>query len=258
MYLNTVDNEGNQNSNHLVHKPVSTSVEKTASACMGAVLTMTLTNPLDVVKTRHQEKTTTGNRAYKGTRDAFSKILKSEGPFALWRGLAPGLMMALPSTAIYFVGYDYIRDQTSTRFSGTLIDSYSPLWAGGLARTISALVVSPLELLRTRMQSADGVHGFKGVMRGIKIMVEREGPKALWRGLIPTMMRDVPFSAVYWTGYERIKQDLSLYTNMTHFQISFASGASSGMIAAFITTPFDVIKTQRQVSTDIEGIVPTE
>jgi solute carrier family 25 protein 39/40 len=83
-------------------------------------------------------------------------------------------------------------------------------------------------------------------------MVQREGPQALWRGLIPTMLRDVPFSAVYWMGYEEIKGRLQVYQGLSHFQTAFLSGASSGMFAAIITTPFDVIKTQRQVSSYAE------
>jgi solute carrier family 25 protein 39/40 len=43
--------------------------------------------------------------------------------------------MALPSTTIYFVGYDYIRDHTKLHFENTALDTYSPLWAGGLARS---------------------------------------------------------------------------------------------------------------------------
>ena len=33
------------------------------------------------------------------------------------------------------------------------------------------------------------------------------------------------------------------------FAASFASGAGAGMLAAFLTTPFDVVKMQRQVDT---------
>lgn len=44
--------------------------------------------------------------------------------------------MALPSTAIYFVGYDYIRDTIrESRYANSALDNYSPLWAGGLARS---------------------------------------------------------------------------------------------------------------------------
>ncbi|KAI7875753.1 mitochondrial carrier domain-containing protein [Mucor mucedo] len=232
----------------------SSSFEKVVSACTGAVITMSFMNPLDVVKTRLQETSTNGTRHYTGTIDGLSKIFKNEGIFALWRGLLPGLVMALPSTAIYFVGYDYIRDQTRlSHYANTALDTYSPLWAGGLARTMSALVVSPLELFRTRMQSAEGINGFSDVWKGVSRMVQREGPQALWRGLLPTMLRDVPFSGIYWMGYEKIKHNLEQRQDLTHFQTSFISGASSGMIAAIITTPFDVVKTRRQVSCDAEG-----
>lgn len=86
---------------------------------------------------------------------------------------------------------------------------------------------------------------------GVAKMVQREGPQALWRGLLPTMLRDVPFSAVYWMGYEEMKSRLQIYP-LSHFQNAFLSGASSGMFAAIITTPFDVVKTQRQVSSYAE------
>lgn len=71
--------------------------------------------------------------------------------------------MAVPSTVIYFVGYDYIRDQIRlSRFANTSVHDYSPLWAGGVARTIAAAVISPIELFRTRMQSVEGREGFAG------------------------------------------------------------------------------------------------
>ncbi|KAI7904881.1 mitochondrial carrier domain-containing protein [Cokeromyces recurvatus] len=246
-----IENNASQNHKLLTTtKKNSSSLEKIVSAFTGAIITMTFMNPLDVVKTRLQETTKNGKTEYKGTIDCLSKIFRNEGTFALWRGLIPGLVMALPSTAIYFVGYDYIRDHIkNSRFEYTTLDIYSPLWAGGLARTMAALVVSPLELFRTRMQSKEGIHGFSDVWLGVKRMVHLEGPQALWRGLLPTMLRDVPFSAVYWMGYEKIKHQLILdNSNQSHFQIAFISGATSGMMAAIITTPFDVIKTQRQVS----------
>lgn len=140
---------------------------------------------------------------------------------------------------------------------------------------MSALVVSPLELFRTRMQSTEGINGFSGIYKmrerdnkrgiffstrvneldvwqGVSNMVKREGPQALWRGLLPTMLRDVPFSGIYWMGYEKIKYRLQTHHELSHFQTSFIAGASSGMIAAIVTTPFDVVKTQRQVSSNAE------
>ncbi|CAO3660643.1 unnamed protein product [Umbelopsis vinacea] len=107
------------------------------------------------------------------------------------------------------------------------------------------------------MQSVDGVKGFRSVFNGVQSMVREHGPRSLWRGLVPTMWRDVPFSAFYWMSYEKSRSLLVRKTSlnagggpvdaMTEFKLAFASGAISGMLAAILTTPFDLIKTHRQI-----------
>ena len=42
----------------------------------------------------------------------------------------------------------------------------------------------------------------KGMRGTVKNIVAQHGWKQLWGGLVPTLWRDVPFSAVYWTGYD--------------------------------------------------------
>lgn len=66
-------------------------------------------------------------------------------------------------------------------------------------------------------------------------MVLKDGSKALWKGLPPTLWRDVPFSAIYWMGYEKCKVALEASNRMalTDLQISFAAGAMSGMVCIF-------------------------
>ncbi|KAI8377562.1 mitochondrial carrier domain-containing protein [Radiomyces spectabilis] len=234
------------------------SMERMLSACSGALFTSFLVTPLDVVKTRLQSQAghhLTNGLQFNGTWDGVTKIVRHEGTFSLWRGLSASLAMAIPSTVIYFVGYDYVREQTQkSRFAHTAIHDYSPLWAGGMARAIAAATISPIELFRTRLQAAEGRQDFKSVLNGVVRMVEHNGFRSLWRGFLPTMLRDVPFSAVYWMGYEKIKHRLKAIDGygeedtLSNFQISFAAGASSGMIAAVLTTPFDVLKTQRQVN----------
>jgi solute carrier family 25 protein 39/40 len=98
-------------------------------------------------------------------------------------------------------------------------------------------------------------------MLGLKEMVSNEGYHSLWRGLTLTLWRDVPFSALYWWGYEYGRKRLTVarhqaatlsghpVKDLTHTQLledSFLAGATSGAIAAFVTTPFDVGKTRQQ------------
>lgn len=85
------------------------------------------------------------------------------------------------------------------------------------------------------MQSVEGLHGFRGVFNSIVHMVKSNGLQALWRGLPPTLWRDVPFSAIYWMGYEQTKRQLTMHLpvkgELNEFEIAFFSGAFSGMVS---------------------------
>ncbi|CAG8443640.1 11247_t:CDS:2 [Ambispora leptoticha] len=198
----------------------------------------------------------TTSRQLNGLLDGVIKIVRYEGISSLWRGLSPALVMSVPSTVIYFVGYEYLRDTIWNRWKGKKADTYAPLIAGACARTVAVTVISPIELFRTRLQGPEGTNGIRVVMNGVKSMVRSYGIKSLWRGLGPTLWRDVPFSAIYWTGYESIRRNIHKRYYMSddgrgesqEFKVAFISGAISGMIAATLTTPFDVAKTRRQVA----------
>lgn len=97
----------------------------------------------------------------------------------------------------------------------------------------------------------------------MKLNLQEGGFLSLWKGLVPTLWRDVPFSGIYWMGYEYYKDyfikrsvDHAQYLNYNNdnignwklFMASFLSGATSGCIATLFTQPFDVLKTRRQAS----------
>ncbi|KAH8556985.1 mitochondrial carrier domain-containing protein [Umbelopsis sp. PMI_123] len=256
-----------------LQKRLTSSSERILSACAGAFVTSLLVTPLDVVKTRlqsqekcaigsihfHHKAVDIGNKQLNGTLDGLYKIMRYEGVSSLWRGLSPALVISIPATVMYLVGYDAVRDKTRQHIGeDTILYQYSPLWAGGVARSFAACIISPIELFRTRMQSVDGVKGFRSVFDGVQTMVQQHGPRSLWRGLVPTMWRDVPFSAFYWMSYEKSRSILAARAAVNEregpadawreFKLSFACGAISGMIAAILTTPFDVVKTRLQIS----------
>ena len=80
-----------------------------------------------------------------------------------------------------------------------------PLGAAVCARTVETSIRMPLELLRTMMQTAaPGV-----TLQGCTHALVQQGPGSWFRGMVPTLLRDVPFSAIYWLGYETAKVDHS-------------------------------------------------
>lgn len=212
----------------------------------------------------------TERRTFTSTLDGIRKIARNEGTFALWRGLSPTLMMGIPANVIYFAGYDWLRYNDQSLIHRAIPDAYAPFVAGSVARVTAASVISPIEMFRTRLQATpgSGAGHFKATLEGLYRMAQTKGVGSLWRGLTLTMWRDVPFSGLYWWGYEEVKKSLvtarkqarehflannpspmddSDESNTSTFVDSFIAGATSGALAAFVTTPFDVGKTRQQV-----------
>ncbi|XP_034119428.1 probable mitochondrial glutathione transporter SLC25A40 isoform X6 [Drosophila albomicans] len=187
---------------------------------------------------------------FTGTIDAFVKISRSEGVAALWSGLSPTLISALPSTIIYFVAYEQFKARFTDLHYKYLAPMQSrdipmlvPLLAGVSARILAVTFVSPIEMIRTKMQSQKMTHA--EMFGSVRQVVQSQGVLGLWRGLPPTILRDVPFSGIYWTCYEYLKSRFNVVEPT--FGFSFVAGAISGSVAATVTTPFDVIKTHEQI-----------
>lgn len=190
---------------------------------------------------------------FNGTLDAITKISRTEGISSLWSGLSPTLVLAVPTTMIYFTTYEQLKYVINAQYVkyqqlrgvGLEASESNPVWvsltAGGLARTWAVSLVNPLELVRTKMQSQR--MKFYQVRSCIKDLVKTRGIPGLWSGYTATLLRDVPFSALYWPLYEYTK---TLFDNDS-FCVNFVSGAVAGSVASTVTLPFDVIKTTKQL-----------
>lgn len=207
-------------------------------------------------------------------------IYKREGFQGIYAGLGPTLLMSVPNTVLYFTSYDEITHRIkrhNARFAAdkgtfslpSIPDWMIPLISGSTARLLATFTTSPLELIRTRQAAASTTVNNKKIYRSlieeVRITVKSHGGiQSLWKGLAPTLWRDVPFSAIYWLGIEEIRFLLNeknentdeISSPLVVAWHSFVSGACAGMMAAFCTTPFDVVKTRIQsYEHDIPGKV---
>jgi len=274
-----------------------TPFQQMASSCSGALLVSLFMTPLDVVRIRLQAQDrlmskkcflysngvmdhllwkTNGEppvalhtakeicnckwynrpKYFNGTFDAFVKIAKVEGITSLWSGLSPTLVLAVPTTVIYFTTYEqlkakFVKKSSNPAKYATIIS----LTSGGLARMVAVSVVSPLELIRTKMQSQK--MPFTEVKKAVAVTLKVEGLTGLWKGVNASMLRDVPFSAIYFPLYEYLRPREPHSDDWSHFSNIFLASLVSGSIAGTITMPADVIKTRFQLGLGETGIKMT-
>lgn len=211
----------------------------------GALLVSLFTTPFDVVKVRLQAEIKPGpggspTSPPRSPKSILLQIIRLEGVGRLWKGLAPTLVQMVPQTVIYFTVYDQLKVKFG--YVPGEQNVIPPFTAGVTARVFAVFAMSPLEMVRTKFQSKRGLKYHQLVLL-VLASIKQEGPTTLWRGIGPTILRDVPFSAFYWVCYETLK---SMNTN-PNIVTNFSAGAVAGMSAAFLTTPFDVVKTFRQI-----------
>jgi len=267
------------------HHRAKTRLKQALSSSGGALITALVVTPFDVIKIRLQAQTHQFHKgdcfvyrnglmdtvctcmngseswynrkipggSYKGTVDAFVKIMRYEGPTSLWSGLQPTLIMSFPSVVLYFTAYEEAKSffgYHEIRNPNTLL----PVVSGALARFLSVSFVSPLELIRTKMQSEK--LNYSQIGNVVKKSIKNHGFMSMYRGLVPTLWRDIPFSMIYWFTYESLKtlalnnlhaHATDAYTPALSASEIFLSGAIAGTAAATVTCPFDVVKTHRQV-----------
>ena len=159
-------------------------------------------------------------------------IVAHEGIPSLYKGLTAVWSAVIPKMSIRFVSFEWYRNQLGSICRGysapadsssSLQPSSSPLpgqqyprsvnFVAGLASglTEAVLVVTPAEVCKIRMQSQKlqplqpARRKYTNAAQTAALIVREEGVGALWRGVVPTMMRQGCNQAVNFTTYNAVK-----------------------------------------------------
>jgi len=207
--------------------------------------------PVDTVKTRMQ--------AYVGARDfggsasvttALRRIVAADGVLVLWRGMGAVAVSAGPAHALYFSVYEASKD----RFGGNR-PGHQPIAvgaAGALATVASEAVMTPLDVVKQRMQLMNNQEGLWAVIRRV---YRDEGLGAFFKSYKTTLCMNVPYTAIQFSVYESAKLailntrgiDESDFSVVNHI----AAGAIAGATAGAFTNPLDVVKTRLQTQGEV-------
>lgn len=127
-------------------------------------------------------------------------------------------------------------------FSPLLLPSFLTILKAGGSQVI---FTNPLEIVKIRLQVAGEIAGGAKV-RALSVVREL-GLFGLYKGARACLLRDVPFSAIYFPMYAHTKAAFADDEGYNHPLTLLAAGAIAGIPAASLVTPADVIKTRLQV-----------
>ncbi|WFD18703.1 mitochondrial aspartate-glutamate transporter agc1 [Malassezia caprae] len=211
----------------------------------------TLVYPIDLVKTRmqNQRSNVVGEALmYKNSIDCAKKVIQNEGFFGFYSGLVPQLLGVAPEKAIKLTMNDLVRSLTKDKNGDVPIAA--EILAGSVAGGSQVVFTNPLEIVKIRLQvQGESASDPSQVKKGALSIIRRLGLLGLYKGAGACLLRDIPFSAIYFPMYAHLKKDLfgEAPGNKLTFGQLISAASIAGIPAAFLTTPADVIKTRLQV-----------
>eukprot|EP00160_Parvularia_atlantis_P001471 Unigene11173_Nuclearia_a/m.34186 Unigene11173_Nuclearia_a/g.34186 ORF Unigene11173_Nuclearia_a/g.34186 Unigene11173_Nuclearia_a/m.34186 type:complete len:346 (+) Unigene11173_Nuclearia_a:37-1074(+) len=196
--------------------------------------------PFDVVKQRLEVqgalRTSSDRRPYRGTIDAFRKILRDEGLLGgLLSGYTVTLLRDVPFAATYFTTYELGKHvQTKIMRSAypdmveTDLKAVNHLVAGAGAGVAASVLTIPVDAVKTRIQTdalvdrrtttpaggplrgADTSLRLSGIVPTARAIYGEDGWRGFYRGLPARLASVVPSSSITFTIYEVYKRLLGV------------------------------------------------
>ncbi|XP_030073118.1 solute carrier family 25 member 36 [Microcaecilia unicolor] len=152
-------------------------------------------------------------------------------------------------------------------------DTLVHLFAGGCGGTVGAILTCPLEVVKTRLQSSSvtlyisevqltTLNGASvnrvtrvspGPLHCLRMILQKEGPRSLFRGLGPNLVGVAPSRAIYFAAYSGCKERLNHVLTADSTPVHMVSAGVAGFTAITATNPIWLIKTRLQLDARNRG-----
>nr|GMD03350.1 mitochondrial adenine nucleotide transporter ADNT1-like [Ipomoea batatas] len=130
------------------------------------------------------------------------------------------------------------------------------LGAGACAGIIAMSATYPMDMVRGRLtvQSDKSPTQYRGIFHALRTVFVEEGPRALYRGWVPSVIGVIPYVGLNFSVYESLKDwlvktrpfglvqdsELSVTTKL-------ACGAAAGTVGQTVAYPLDVVRRRMQM-----------
>ncbi|XP_078435359.1 mitochondrial substrate carrier family protein [Wolffia australiana] len=187
----------------------------------GVLEALIIVTPFEVVKIRLQQQKGLSQELlkYKGPVHCARTILREEGVLGLWAGAAPTVMRNGTNQAVMFTAKHAIDVVLWDKHEGDgrVLQPWQSMVSGFLAGTAGPVCTGPFDVVKTRLmaqnRSDPGPTKYSGMVHAIRTIHAEEGLRALWKGLLPRLMRIPPGQAIMWA----VADQVTGFYERTHF-----------------------------------------
>ncbi|XP_022752787.1 mitochondrial uncoupling protein 5-like [Durio zibethinus] len=194
--------------------------KKIAAGLIAGGIGAAVGNPADVAMVRIQADgrlPQAQRRNYKSVFDAITQISKQEGVASLWRGSSLTVNRAMIVTTSQLATYDQIKEAIIQK--GVMEDGiWTHLAASFAAGVVAAIASNPVDVIKTRVMNMKVEAGrlplYNGAVDCLMKTVRREGFRALYKGFLPTVSRQGPFTVVLFVTLEQVRKLLKEFRSI--------------------------------------------
>lgn len=222
-------------------------------SCMCAA---TVTNPIDVIKTRmqldnelgsqHESRNIFHNRYYRGLVRGAARIAHEEGIRGLYKGITPSLMREASYSTLRLGLYEPLKE-----WFGATDPAHSPLWkkvcSGAIAGAIGSAIACPTDVVKIRLMALPSGNKweYRHTFHAFQAIVANEGIRGLWTGVNATVKRSALVSATAVSSYDHAKHKILNAGLLQEGPVLHIMASSiAGFVTNCVSSPIDMVRTR--------------
>lgn len=199
--------------------------------------------PLEMIKTRFQ----LSKAANPTMSQAFRQCYAEGGWPRFYRGLLPEMVGNVPTRTAMFAGKDFSsRILESNGYQRSCAREGVAGFCSGLPE---ALVTTPFQVVKVRMQSKELVQLYRNDFDCLVKVLSEEGAMALFTGLSTTVIRNSVWNGIYFGAIAKLSDWSGPGPDGLAGEIqNLVTGLCAGIVATLFDAPLDVVKSRIQES----------
>lgn len=178
-----------------------------------------------------------------GMVGTIKQTFRERGILGFYRGYGALLMFSVPKNQVRFGTYSFMQGSVLTE--RTKLNNFMCGLSAGAAEAV--LVVTPQETLKTKLihDKLSANPQYRNVFHGIRTIVANQGFGGMYKGVVPTLLKQSTNQGVRFVVFEDTQKRLQQFIKYK-ILVDLLSGGFAGFCSVMFNNPIDVIKTNLQ------------